>query len=74
MSSNPTHWDPDTVTEAGWDDHNDCRPCCNDPNVDSIPQCSTSSDSSQTEPVQHCPLSRTATTCIEGRGPIIFNR
>jgi len=40
-SSDPTHWDPNTVIEAGQDPHYDCRPCCSDESFCSIPQCDT---------------------------------
>merc|ERR1711913_126303 len=41
FGSDPTHWDPDTVIDAGMDQHYDCRACCRDESVCSIPQCDT---------------------------------
>merc|ERR1711874_840453 len=41
FGSDPTHWDPDTVIDAGMDQHYDCRACCRDKSVCSIPQCDT---------------------------------
>merc|ERR1711874_596622 len=41
FGSDPTHWDPDTVIDAGMDRHYDCRACCRDESVCSIPQCDT---------------------------------
>jgi len=58
FGSDPTHWDPDTVIDAGMDQHYDCRACCRDESVCSIPQCDTG---------------LTAPGCDEDQGPDTVN-
>jgi len=58
FGSDLTHWDPDTVIDAGMDQHYDCRACCRDESVCSIPQCDTG---------------LTSPGCDEDQGPEIVN-